>query len=98
MLYLKIKEIICHGLEWNYNDIDVEITQRCQISEQQYYIAPIVCDGSFKIMKYSFIQNGLNMMILYVSNRSKLISVSISVGPLNSVGKDKIDLLLDDLM
>jgi len=57
-----------------------------------------VCDGSFKIMKYSFIQNGLNMMILYVSNRSKLISVSISVGPLNSVGKDKIDLLLDDLM
>jgi hypothetical protein len=57
-----------------------------------------VCDGSFKTMKDSFIQNGLNMMILYVSNRSKLISVSISVGPLNSVGKDKIDLLLDDLM
>jgi len=25
MLYLKIKETIYHGLEWNYNDIDVEI-------------------------------------------------------------------------
>jgi hypothetical protein len=28
-----MKEIICHGLEWNYNDIDVEITWRCQIGE-----------------------------------------------------------------
>jgi hypothetical protein len=24
--YLEMKEIICHGLRWNYNDIDVEIT------------------------------------------------------------------------
>jgi hypothetical protein len=57
-----------------------------------------VCDGSFKTMKDSFIQNGLNMMILYVSSRSKLVSVPTSDGPLNLVGKDKIDLLLDDLM
>jgi hypothetical protein len=57
-----------------------------------------VCDGSFKTMKDSFIQNDLNMMILYVSSRSKLVSIPTYIGPLNSVGKDKIDLLLDDLM
>jgi hypothetical protein len=27
--YAKMKQTICHGLEWNYNDIDVEITWRC---------------------------------------------------------------------
>ena len=26
MSYTKIKETICHGFRWNYNDIDVEIT------------------------------------------------------------------------
>jgi hypothetical protein len=25
MTYTKLKETICHGLMWNYNDIDVEI-------------------------------------------------------------------------
>jgi hypothetical protein len=29
MSYAKIKEIICHWLGMNYNDIDVKITQRC---------------------------------------------------------------------
>jgi hypothetical protein len=57
-----------------------------------------MCEGSFKTIKDFFIQNGLNMMILYVSNRSKLVSVAIFVGPLNLIGKNKIDLLLDDLM
>ena len=33
MSYIEIKEIICHGLGWTYNDIDVEITWRCQIGE-----------------------------------------------------------------
>jgi hypothetical protein len=57
-----------------------------------------MCDGSFKTIKDSFIQNGLNMMILYMSSRSKLVFVAISVGLLNLIGKNKIDLLLDDLM
>jgi len=57
-----------------------------------------MCDGSFKTIKDSFIQNGLNMMILYMSSRSKLVSVAISVGLLNLIGKNKIDLLLDGLM
>jgi len=26
MSYIEMKEIIFHGFEWNYNDIDVEIT------------------------------------------------------------------------
>ena len=26
MLYMKMKQIICHGPGWNNNDIDVEIT------------------------------------------------------------------------
>lgn len=46
--YVEIKEIICHGLECNYNDNDVEITWRCQIDEHQYYHVSIVFDGSFK--------------------------------------------------
>jgi hypothetical protein len=33
MSYAKIKKTICHGLRWNYNDIDVEIIWRCQIEE-----------------------------------------------------------------
>jgi len=33
MSYAEMKEIISHGLEWNYNDVDVEITWRCQIGE-----------------------------------------------------------------
>jgi hypothetical protein len=33
MSYAEMKEIIFHGLEWNYNDVDVEITWRCQIGE-----------------------------------------------------------------
>jgi len=27
------KKTICHGLEWNYNDIEVDITWRCQVRE-----------------------------------------------------------------
>jgi hypothetical protein len=42
MSYTKIKAIIYHELEWNYNDIDVEITWRCQIDEHQYYFVLIV--------------------------------------------------------
>jgi len=34
MLYIELKETICHRLKWNYNDIDVKITWRCQIGEQ----------------------------------------------------------------
>jgi hypothetical protein len=33
MSYAEMKEIISHGLEWNYNDVDVKITWRCQIGE-----------------------------------------------------------------
>ena len=50
MSYAKIKEIICYGFGWNYNDINVEITWKCQICEHQYYLVLIVCDDSFKII------------------------------------------------
>jgi hypothetical protein len=33
MSSVKMTETICHRLRWNYNDIDVEITWRCQIGE-----------------------------------------------------------------
>jgi hypothetical protein len=33
MSYVEMKEIICCGLEWNYNDIDVEITRKYYIDE-----------------------------------------------------------------
>jgi hypothetical protein len=35
MSYVEMKEIIRHGLGLNYNDIDVEITWRCQIGGHQ---------------------------------------------------------------
>ena len=79
-------------------DIDVEITWRCQIGKQQCYHVPIVCDSSFKKIIDSFIQNGLNMMILYVSRRPKFVCVLTSIDPSNSVGRSKNSLLLDDLL
>jgi len=48
MSYAKIKETICHELGMNYNDIDVEITWRCQIGEHQYCSVPIICDGHLR--------------------------------------------------
>jgi hypothetical protein len=56
-----------------------------------------VWDDSFKTMIDSFTQNSLNMMVLYVSSWPKVIGVSISVGPLNSVSRGKNSLLSDDL-
>jgi len=44
------KKTIYHRLGCNYNDIDVEITWRCQVGKHQYYSVSIVCDDSFKIM------------------------------------------------
>jgi hypothetical protein len=73
MSYVEIKETICHGLEWSYNDIDVEITWRCQISEHQYYPVLIVCDYNFKTIIDSSIESGLNMMIFYVSSQPKYV-------------------------
>jgi hypothetical protein len=70
-------------------DIDVEITWRCQIGEQQCYHVPIVCDSSFKKMIDFFIQKGLNMMILYVSSRTKFVCVLTFIDPSNSVGRGK---------
>jgi len=41
----------------------------------------------------SFIQSGLNMMILYVNNRPKFIFVPTYAGLLKSISKDKNNLL-----
>ena len=46
----------------------------------------------------SFIQNALNMMILYASSWSNYVCVPTSIGHSNSVGKGKNSLLLDDLL
>jgi hypothetical protein len=66
MLYAEMKKIICHGLEWSYDDVSVEITLRCQIGKHQYYPVLIVCNGNFETID-SFTQNDLNMKVLYVS-------------------------------
>jgi hypothetical protein len=57
-----------------------------------------VYDCSFKTMIDSFIQNSLNMMILYMSCRSKSVRVSTSVSPSNLVNKGKNNLLSNDLL
>jgi len=98
MPYAEMKETICNEFGWNYNDIDVEITWRCQIGEHQYYPILIICDGSFKTMINFFIQSSLNMMIFYVSSQSKSLCVLNFAGFSNSVGRGKNSLLLDDLL
>jgi len=98
MSYIETKEIICHELGWNYNNNNVEITWRCQISEYQYYPISIVCDDSFKTMSDYFIQSGLKMMILCVSSRPKFVCVSTSAGLSNSVDRGKNSFLSDDLL
>jgi lysozyme family protein len=72
MSCMKIKKKI-HWRRWNYNDVDVDvdITWWCQVGEHQY-------DGSFKTMNNSFIQNGLNMMVLYASRQSNSLGVPTS--------------------
>jgi len=35
---------------WNYNDIEVDITLRCQLRKHQYYHVLIVYDDNFKTM------------------------------------------------
>jgi hypothetical protein len=92
MSYAEMKAIICHEFWWNYNDIDVEITWSCQISEHQYYFVLIVCDGSFKTMIDSFIQSGLNMTILYMSNRPKS---DFFPGPSKSVSRGKKNFIVE---
>jgi hypothetical protein len=51
-------------------------------------------------MIVSFIQSGLNMMVLYMSNRSKSIYDSTFVGPSSSssISRGKNSLLSDDLL
>ena len=108
MLYVEMKETICHGLGWSYNDINIKITWRCQIGEYQYDHVPIVCDDSFKTIINFFIQSGLNIMVLYVSSLPKSLCVPTSnqicinalqyVGPLKSVSRGKNNLFSNDLL
>lgn len=48
MSYAKMKETTCEGLEWNYNDIDVGMTQRCQIDGHQNCLVPTLYDDNLK--------------------------------------------------
>ena len=87
-----------YGHRWNYNDVDVEIIWSCQIEKHKYYLVPIVCDNSFKIMIDSFIQNDLNMIILYMSSQPKSVFVPTSTSCSKSIRRGKNNLLLDDLL
>jgi len=49
-------------------------------------------------MIVSFIQSGLNMIVLYTSNRSKSMYDSTFVGPSSSISRGKSSLLSDDLL
>jgi len=98
MSYAEIKEIICYRIGWNYNNIDVEITLRCQIGEYQYYLLPIVCDDNFKTTIDSFIQNDLKIITLYASSRSKFMFVPTFASILKSFSRGKNNLLLNDLL
>jgi hypothetical protein len=79
MSYADMKEMFFHGLGWNYNNIDVEITWRSQISKYQYYLVPIVRDDNFKITIDFFIQSGLNIIVLYVISRIKSLYVRVKI-------------------
>ena len=98
MSYAKMKEVIFHGLGWNYNDIDVKITWRCWIREHQYFLVLVMCYGSFKTMNDSLIQSGLNMIVLYVNSWPKNVFVPTSSSLSKLVSKWKNSLLSDNLM
>jgi hypothetical protein len=57
-----------------------------------------MCDDNFKTMIDFFTQNGLNMMVLYISIWPKSVCVLISAGPSNSVSRGKNSLFSDDLL
>ena len=48
MSYTYIKQVIYHGLGWNYNHVEVNITWRCHVREHQYYLVLISCEVSFR--------------------------------------------------
>jgi len=61
-------------------------------------LVSIMCDDSFKTMVYSFIQSGLNIMVLHVVSRSKSVYLPTSDGSSKSVSKGKITLLSNYLL
>ena len=69
---MDIKQVICHKLEWNYNDIEVDI---CKVGEHHYYLVSIAYDISFKTMIDSFVQSGLYMKKLKISSQSNPLSI-----------------------
>ena len=91
------KKNISGRLEFNYNDVEIDITRRCLVEEQQYFSIPISCDVGFRNMMKKFFQNRTKMMELYVSSQPKLsrsynmeyedtnIFMSISAWPLKQL-------------
>ena len=67
------KKNISGRLEFNYNDVEIDITRRCLVEEQQYFSIPISCDVGFRNMMEKFFQNRTKMMELYVSSQPKLV-------------------------
>jgi thiamine biosynthesis protein ThiC len=57
-----------------------------------------MCDDSFKTMVYSFIQSGLNIMVLHVVSRPESICLPTSNGSSKSVSRGKTILLSDYLL
>lgn len=68
MSFVDTKQAICHGLWWNYNNVEVDITWKSKVEEHQYYFVSIVNDVSFKTLNDSSIQSRLNMIELYVGS------------------------------
>jgi hypothetical protein len=48
MSHTYIRQVIRHGLGWNHNDVEIDITWRCHVEEHQYYLRLISCEVSFK--------------------------------------------------
>jgi hypothetical protein len=62
MSHTYIKQVICHGLGWNHNDIEIDITWRCHVEEHQYYLILISCEVSFRTIIDLFVQSGSNII------------------------------------
>ena len=79
MSFVDTKQAICHGLWWNYNNVEVDITWKSKVEEHQYYFVSIVNDVSFKTLNDSSIQSRLNMIELYVGCQSTLLPIQFMI-------------------
>lgn len=73
MSLVKLIQVICEEIEWNYNDIEVDFTWRMFTKEcpVHYVVMLISCYLNLKYMLGLFVQYGSRYIELYLNNQPK---------------------------